>query len=160
MSLLDLPVETEPHPHMAISNKLFISSNIVLCLVKSMTGTVKVEDENLVFELHGIDEILSIKRSLSVALKDVKSVSTDRVPWAPFKQLKISGARIPGVVKDGRYLSSDGMMFFEMHDPDKCITVYLKHERYKAIVFEVENKEATATMINDAITSANAEKPQ
>ena len=38
----------------------------------------KVEDGKLVFELHGIDEILSIKRSSSVAIKDVKSVSTER----------------------------------------------------------------------------------
>jgi hypothetical protein len=129
-------------------------------LVKSVTGIVRVEDGNLVFELHGIDEILSIKRSITVAIKDVESVSTDRVPWKPFKQLKVGGSSIPGVIKDGRYLSSDGMMFFEMHDPEKCITVYLKHERYKAIVFEVENKEATATMINDALTSANAEKPK
>ena len=43
------------------------------------------------------------------------------------------------------------MMFFEMHDPDKCITVSLNHEHYKRIVFEVEDKEAVAKRINDAI---------
>jgi hypothetical protein len=121
-------------------------------VLKFVTGTVRVEDGKLVFELHGIDEILSIKRNVSVAIKDVKSVSTDKVPWAVFKQLKVGGASIPGVVKDGRYLTSDGMMFFEMHNPDKCITVYLNHERYKAIVFEVEDKEATARMITEVIT--------
>jgi hypothetical protein len=118
-----------------------------------MVGTVKIEDGNLVFELHGIDEILSIKRSVSIPLKHVLSVSTEKVQWQPFKQLKVVGARIPGVVKDGRFLSSDGMMFFEMHDPDKCITVSLDHEHYKKIVFEVDDKEATAKQINDAIGS-------
>ena len=116
-----------------------------------MGGTVKIEDGNLVFELHGVDEFLSIKRSISVPLQHVVSVSTERVPWQPFRQLRVAGTSLPGVIKDGRFLSSDGMMFFEMHDPDKCITVNLDHERYKKIVFEVEDKEAAATQINDAL---------
>ena len=121
--------------------------------MKKMVGTVKIEDGNLVFELHGVDEFLSIKRSVTIPLQHVVSVSTERVPWQPFRQMRIAGASIPGVVKDGRFLSSDGMMFFEMHDPDKCVTVSLDHERYKKIVFEVEDKEATAQQINDAIKS-------
>ncbi len=65
--------------------------------------------------------------------------------------MKVAGASIPGIVKDGRYLTSDGMMFFEMHDPDRCITVSLDHERYKKIVFEVQDKDATALMIQSAL---------
>jgi hypothetical protein len=118
-----------------------------------LVGTVTIEDGNLVFELHGVDEFLSIKRSISVPLQHVVSVSTERVPWQPFKQMKIAGTSLPGVIKDGRFLSSDGMMFFGMHDPDKCVTVSLDHERYKKIVFEVEDKEATAKQINDALKS-------
>ena len=118
-----------------------------------LAGTVTIEDGNLVFELHGVDEFLSIKRSISVPLQHVVSVSTERVPWQPFKQMRVAGTSLPGVIKDGRFLSSDGMMFFEMHDPDKCVTVSLDHERYKKIVFEVEDKEATAQQINDAIKS-------
>jgi hypothetical protein len=116
-----------------------------------LAGTVTIEDGNLVFELHGVDEFLSIKRSISVPLQHVVSVSTERVPWQPFKQMRVAGTSLPGVIKDGRFLSSNGMMFFEMHDPDKCVTVNLDHERYKKIVFEVEDKEATAKQINDAL---------
>ena len=115
------------------------------------TGIVSIDNGNLVFDLHGNDEILSIKRSISVPIKDVLFVSTEKVPWALFKQLRVGGTYFPGEIKDGRYLSSDGMMFFEMHNPDEYITVHLKHEHYKAIVFEVEDKNATAKMINDAI---------
>jgi hypothetical protein len=121
--------------------------------VKKLVGTVTIEDGDLVFELHGVDEFLSIKRSISIPLQHIVSVSTERVPWQPFKQMKVAGTSLPGVIKDGRFLSSDGMMFFEMHDPDKCVTVNLDHERYKKIVFEVEDKEATAKQINDALKS-------
>ena len=124
-----------------------------------LAGTVTIEDGNLVFELHGVDEFLSIKRSISIPLQHVVSVSTERVPWQPFKQMRVAGTSLPGVVKDGRFLSSNGMMFFEMHDPDKCVTVNLDHERYKKIVFEVENKEATAKQINDALKSKQLPLP-
>ena len=103
--------------------------------------------------MHGIDEILSIKRTIKVPLKHVTSVSTERVTLKPKVQIKLVGARVPTVVKDGRFLTSEGMMFFEMHDPDKCVTVSLNHERYKKIVFEVEDKEAVAQKINEAIKS-------
>jgi hypothetical protein len=121
--------------------------------VEKMVGTIKIENGNLEFELHGVDEFLSIKRSISIPLKHVVSVSTERVPWQPFKQMRVAGTSLPGVIKDGRFLSSDGMMFFEMHDPDKCITVNLDHETYKKIVFEVEDKEAAAQQIDDALKS-------
>jgi hypothetical protein len=118
-----------------------------------MVGTIKIVDGNIEFELHGVDEFLSIKRSITIPLEHVVSVSTEWVPWQPFKQMRIAGTSLPGVVKDGRFLSTEGVMFFEMHDPDKCITVNLDHETYKKIVFEVEDKEAVARQINEALKS-------
>jgi hypothetical protein len=118
-----------------------------------MVGSIKIESGSIEFELHGIDEFLSIKRSITIPLKHVISVSTEHVPWKPFKQMRIAGASIPGVVKDGRFLSTDGVMFFEKHDPDKCITFNLDHKHYKKIVFEVEDKEAAAQKINEALKS-------
>ena len=129
------------------------SSGALADSVREMVGKVRIEDSDLVFELHGIDEILSIKRTIKVPLKHVTSVSTERVTLKPKVQIKLVGARVPTVVKDGRFLTSEGMMFFEMHDPDKCVTVSLNHERYKKIVFEVEDKEAVAQKINEAIKS-------
>lgn len=116
-----------------------------------MSGTVNIDGDNLIFELHGIDKILAIKRTIVVPLEHVISVSTDKVNWNPFKQLKIGGTSIPGILKDGTYLASDGAVFFEMHNPDKCITVSLADETYKKIVFEVEDKKYIAKIINDAI---------
>lgn len=99
-----------------------------------------------------MDQILAIKRSISVPLALVTSVSTDDVPWKVFQQLRVVGTSLPGVVKDGRFIGQDGMMFFEMHHPDKCITVNLDHDTYKQIVFEVDDKDAAAQMIRGALT--------
>lgn len=116
-----------------------------------MSGTLRVEDGILVFELHGADKILSVKRRIQVPLANVVSVSTERASWTPFRQLRVMGASLPGVVKDGTFITEDGYVFFEMHDPDRCITVTLAHEKYKKIVFEVEDKESAARMVNEAI---------
>lgn len=116
-----------------------------------MSGSVRVDGNNLVFETHGIDTILSLRRTISVPLDHVASVSTDKVPWHPFQQMKVAGTSLPGIIKDGIFLSNDGLLFFEMHDPEKCITVSLDHERFKKIIFEVQDKENSAKTIRDAL---------
>ena len=117
-----------------------------------MSGTVKIEGNNITFEIHGVDTILALKRSITIPLEHVASVSTDKVPWEPFQQLKVLGTGLPGVIKDGLFLSNDGLLFFEMHHPDKCITVSLNNEKYKKIIFEVEDKESVAKSIRDAVS--------
>lgn len=116
-----------------------------------MAGKIKIDGNNLIFEITGIDVILAIRKTITIPLDHVVSVSAEKIPWAIFQQLKIAGANLPGIVKDGMYLTGDGLVFFEMHHQDKCITVTLNHESYKKIIFEVEDKDAAAKMINDAI---------
>jgi len=124
-----------------------------------MSSTVKIEGKNIIFEIHGVDVILALKRTITIPLEHIVSVSTDKVPWEPFQQLKVAGTSFPGVIKDGLYLSNDGLylsndglLFFEMHHPDKCITVSLNNEKYKKIIFEVQDKESVAKTIRDAIS--------
>jgi hypothetical protein len=119
----------------------------------TVSGTVRIESDELILEIHGVDEILSIKRSIHIPLDHISSVSTENIPWNSFNAMKLAGASIPHVVKDGMFLSSEGLIFFEMHDPEKCITISLDHERYKKVVFEVEDKESAATLIENAIAS-------
>ena len=116
-----------------------------------VSGTVKIDGNNLVFEIHGVDVILAIRHTISVPLSHVASVTTDTIKWQPFQQLRVAGTSLPGVIKDGMFLSNEGMLFFEMHDPNKCITVSLKNEKFKKIIFEVQDKEYAAKVIQDAI---------
>jgi len=116
-----------------------------------MTGKISVENDNLVFTLTGVDRVLALKSKLTIPLKHVKSVSTAKADWNYFNMLKVAGTRIPELVVDGRFLSKEGLLFYEMHDPDKCITVELEDEKYKKVVFEVSDKEDTAKMIQDAL---------
>ncbi|MGB9003397.1 MAG: hypothetical protein WCC52_06305 [Nitrosotalea sp.] len=116
-----------------------------------MSGKVRIEENNLVFEIHGVDVILAMRRTITVPLSHVVSASAEKVPWGIFEQIKVAGTGISGIIKDGTYLAGDGLVFFEMHHTDKCITVSLNHESYKKIIFEVDDKEMATKMINDAI---------
>lgn len=116
-----------------------------------MSGKVRIEDNDLVFEIHGVDVILTMRKTITVPLSHVMSASTEKVPWGVLEQMKVAGTGIPGIIKDGTYLARDGLVFFEMRHPDRCITVSLNHESYKKIIFEVDDKEMAAKMINDAI---------
>jgi len=113
-------------------------------------GTIRVDGTNLIFELHGVYQILSFQRSITVPLSHVVSVSTDKVPWIQ-ALMRAPGTNVPGIVKDGTYYDSDGTLFFEMHHSDKCITVNLDHDVYKKIIFGVDDKEAAATLIRELI---------
>jgi hypothetical protein len=115
-----------------------------------MAGTVTIEGDQVVFELHGVDKFLAGKKRLAVPLEHIKSVSTENVNWGPFSHPQ-TGSSIPSVVKDGSFRTSDGLTFFEMHHPDKCVTVTLEDEKYQKIIFEVDDKEATAELIKAAI---------
>ena len=103
------------------------------------------------FELHGADEFMALKKRIEVPRTHVVSVSTETAPWKLGKDWRVGGTGLPGVVKDGRYVTDDGYVFFEEHDPDKCVTVTLDSEKYKKVVFQVEDKEAAAKMISDAL---------
>jgi hypothetical protein len=119
---------------------------------RNMVGTVTIEGDQVVFELHGADRFLAMKKRIAVPLNHIKSVSTENVSWGPFSHKSTRrGSQMPGVVKDGSFRTSDGLIFFEMHHPDKCVTVTLEGEEYQKIIFEVDDKETTAELIKAAI---------
>ena len=95
--------------------------------------------------------MLAFKRSLTIPLKHMISVSTERVPWVNYHRVRMMGTSIPGLVKDGHYLSSEGWIFYEIHNPDKCVTITLTDDEYKGIIFQVEDKESVAKLVNQVI---------
>jgi hypothetical protein len=106
--------------------------------------------DQAIFELHGADKFLAGKKRVAVPLEHIKSVSTENVNWGPPSHPR-TGSQILGVLKDGSFPTSDGLIFFEMHHPDKCVTVTLEDEKYQKLIFEVDDKEATAELIKAAI---------
>jgi hypothetical protein len=115
-----------------------------------MANTIDIVGKNIIFNINGADKFLSIKSKLVIPLSHVVSVSTDTAKWwtsADSFDLKIGGARLPSVVKDGRFFAKGKFYFYVMHDPAKCVTVNLDNERYSSIIFQVADKKAAAKKI-------------
>ena len=123
-----------------------------------MVGEIRVEGNSIIFQLRGIDKVLALKSQLKIPIEHIVDVSIERADWNIFNQLRLGGSAFPGKLKEGRYLSrKEGWLFYEMKDPDSCVTVSLKDERYKKIIFEVKNKEESANLIRQVMMGNNSE---
>jgi hypothetical protein len=122
----------------------------------SMPGKVRIEGENVILELAWADAILGLKKRFKIPLKHILSVSTERVGWTENLGMKV-GTSLPGVLRDGRFLTPKGWVFMDTGNPDKCITIALIDEDYKKVVLQVDDKESAAKLIHAVMTRGESE---
>ena len=68
--------------------------------------------------------------------------------------LKIIGSIIPGILTAGTFYEQGGMVFYDVHDPERTIVLDLDHERYKRLIVEVEDPDKTRAMIERVMERA------
>ncbi len=98
---------------------------------------VDVATDRLQITLSLGDEILSLHGAFHLPYSHIASVSTDPVPEAFFRGLRI-GTNLPGVKTAGTFITGDGSIFYDFHDPDRCLTLALNHDTYRQVVVEVD----------------------
>lgn len=89
---------------------------------------VEVGNDKLAITLSLGDEILSLHGAFHLPYSHITSVSTDPVPEAWFRGIRI-GTNLPGVKTAGTFIAGDGTIFYDFHNPDRCLTFDLNHER-------------------------------
>ncbi|MHB1505242.1 MAG: hypothetical protein ACYCO4_03625 [Sulfobacillus sp.] len=109
---------------------------------------VTVEATGVSVHLSLGDEILAMHGSLHIPLTHISAVSTDRVPEAFFRGFKI-GTNVPGVKTAGSFITGDGMIFYDFHDPSRCLTLALTHEKYGQVVVEVDRDQDLTALAQD-----------
>ena len=98
---------------------------------------VEVEPDKLAITLSLGDEILSLHGAFHLPYTHIASVSTAPVPEAWFRGIRI-GTNLPGVKTAGTFITGEGTIFYDFHDPDRCLTLDLSHETYRQVVVEVD----------------------
>lgn len=106
---------------------------------------VTVDGSGITVHLSLGDEILALHGSLSIPFTHVSAVSTAPVPEAMFRGFKI-GTNLPGVKTAGTFITGDGMIFYDFHDPSRCLTLTLSHEKYQRVVIEVDKDQDPTTL--------------
>ncbi|GAC1520414.1 MAG: hypothetical protein NVS3B14_22240 [Ktedonobacteraceae bacterium] len=109
----------------------------------------------LIVRVEGVDKILALKSQLEVPLSHVISAEIDPGVEQEFNSwftgLKAPGTGLPGVIKAGTWYTSDGKVFWDVHDPHQTVTIRLDHESYNRLVIQVADPAATVAMIEEAI---------
>ena len=118
-----------------------------------------IENGTLTVTMQGIDKILALRGHLSVPLAHIRGVDV-RPPeaFAFFHGFKI-GTNLPGVVTAGTFITAEGHVFYDVHDPERTIGVDLEGETYQRLIIEVDagaTPEDVAARIDGAIRRSGA----
>lgn len=114
--------------------------------------------KKIVFEVEGLDKLWSLRSSLEIPLEHIKEAHVDPEPamgW--FQGLKLAGTDIPNFFRAGTFYQDGGLVFWDVHHPERTIVIELAHERYHKLIIEVENPEAAIKLINDAVSANKAQ---
>ena len=98
---------------------------------------IDCDDERIEILLSPLDEVLSLHGSLHIPLTHVRSVRHETVPEEWFRGFRI-GTNFPGVKVAGTFFTGDGMIFYDFHDPTRCLILDLAHEHYSRVIVEVD----------------------
>lgn len=114
--------------------------------------TITVEDDALHLEVNGLDKLWSLCSRLKIPLVHVRSAhASPDVARRWFEGLKVAGSYIPGVLTAGTFYHEGGLVFWDVHHPDRAIAIDLDHERYQRLIVEVADPAAALRQIEEAL---------
>ena len=117
--------------------------------------TVSIEGDRVHFDVEGLDKFWAFRSHLDIPLAHISVVQIDAEAargW--WHGLRIVGSNIPGVLTAGTFYQKGGIVFYDVHDPERTIVLDLEHETYKRLVVEVEDPQKTRTLIEKALKAA------
>jgi hypothetical protein len=110
--------------------------------------TISVEGSELILEVQGLDKLWSLHSRLQIPLAHVRSVRLETEAarrW--FHGVKLAGSSIPGILTAGTFYEAGGLVFWDVHDPERAIALELADERYQRLIVEVADPAAAIGLI-------------
>ncbi len=114
---------------------------------------ITILDDKAVFEVEGWHKLWSLRSRLEIPLAHIKSVHADPEPamgW--FQGLKLAGTDIPNIFKSGIFYQGDGLVFWDVLNPEKTIVIDLDHEHFAKLILEVADPKVAVGLLENAIT--------
>ena len=116
---------------------------------------IEITESSLIVHVKGVDKILALKSQLEVPLSHITGVEIDPGVEQEFNSwftgLKAPGTGLPGVIKAGTWYTSNGKVFWDVHNPHSTVTITLADETYNRLVIQVADPASTIAEIEDAI---------
>ena len=115
---------------------------------------ISIEGDRVRIAVEGWDKLWAFKSQLEFPLAHVRSVRQDSQPalgW--WHGVRFPGTNIPGIVTAGTFYQHEGVVFYDVHDPERAIVFELEHEHYRQLVVEVKDPAATVALVNKALAA-------
>lgn len=109
---------------------------------------VELTQEALIVRVQGMDQLWALKSRLEIPLFHVVGAEADpEVALAWWKGIRAPGTYVPGVIAAGTFYQEGEKVFWDLHDPEKTVVIWLKDEKYSRLVMEVEDPASTVEAI-------------
>ena len=113
---------------------------------------LEITPDMLVVHIRGADRFFALATRLEVPLAHISSVAVNPAEaHQVFHGLRMGGTNLPGVITAGRFLQGGAWAFWDVHDPNRAIAIYLHDESYARLVIGVDDPEAAARAVGEAI---------
>ena len=115
---------------------------------------LEISSGQLIVHVRGVDKFFALASRLEVPLAHISSVEVNPADAHQVWHGLRVGTNLPGVITAGRFLQSGQWAFWDVHDPNSAIAIYLQDDSYARVVIGVNDPEAAATAIRAAIGAA------
>jgi len=117
---------------------------------------ISIEGDRVNFNVEGWDRLWALKSQLSIPLVHIRGVDPESARgW--WHGLRLLGTQIPGLLTAGTFYQSAGIVFYDVHDPERTIVLELEHEKYSRLIVEVEDTSNAVATIKRGIESLSHE---
>lgn len=113
-----------------------------------------VDEDNVSIKFNILEKILGVHGSFAVPLDSISYTHTT-VPEQSFKELRIPGTCVPGLIKAGTYFTNRGKEFWYVTRKKSFLTLELKKGFYKRIILSTSENESIKNKIRDMIRPSN-----
>jgi hypothetical protein len=117
-----------------------------------MPAAIELTTGHLTVHIQRADKLWALESQLQIPLANVisaKDATEEAHTW--LHGIRVGGTHIPGVISAGRFYSHGELVFWDVHEPGKAISIALRDERYDKLVIEVENPTQDIVRIREAL---------
>jgi len=115
---------------------------------------VSVDNNQFCIELNFWEKLWSLQfnHTWKIPLNHIERVTTTP-PSSNWKDIKLPGTFVPGVIKAGTYYTERGREFWYVTDDKNYLTLDLKDEFYQKVILTVEQNHFLAEQLNRSLAS-------
>jgi hypothetical protein len=113
---------------------------------------VTINGDRAVFNVEGLHKLWSFRSQLEIPLAHITGVEAnpDQVRrW--WHGVKLVGTDVATLFTAGTFYYHGELVFWDISDPAQTIVVSLDHERYKKLIIEVGDVDATVARLRGAL---------